>query len=82
MLKDILKISSYIQKNRANPINAFEITIYNTKHTKNTKINFNKSTIFEHFENPYSQKNQVQNDQRFMQIFYGIIHFIYNAYNL
>ena len=37
--KHIFKISSYIQKNTANPINAFKITIYNTKHTKSTKTN-------------------------------------------
>ena len=32
--KSIFKISSYIQKNTQNPINALRITVFNTKHTK------------------------------------------------
>ena len=38
------------------PINALGITIFNTKHTKDTKVHFHTSNIFEHFENPYFQK--------------------------
>ena len=40
--KNIFKISSYIQKTTPNPINAFKITTYNTKHTFNSKIYFQK----------------------------------------
>ena len=36
------KISSYIQKNTTNPINAFKITNHNTKHTNNAKIYLKK----------------------------------------
>ena len=39
-----------------NPINAFEITIHNTKHTNNTQIHFERSNMFESFENPYFQQ--------------------------
>ena len=55
MCKSIFKICSYIQKMTPNPINAFKITIYNTKHTNNTQIHFEKSknsknpTIFKKF---------------------------------
>ena len=35
-VNNIFKICSYIQKTIQNPINAFKITIHNTKHTKNT----------------------------------------------
>ena len=41
----IHKTSSYIQKNTHNTINALKITIYNTKHTNNTKVHFNTSNI-------------------------------------
>ena len=39
-LKNIFKICSYIQKITPNPINALEITNYNTTHTKNTQMHF------------------------------------------
>ena len=38
--KKIFKICSYIQKRTPNPINAVRITIYSTKHTKDSKIYF------------------------------------------
>jgi hypothetical protein len=38
--QNIFKISSYIQKTTTDPIDALKITIYITKHTKNTKIHF------------------------------------------
>ena len=34
-----------------NPINAVEITIYNTNHTTNTQIYFKKSKMFEQRNN-------------------------------
>ena len=40
------------------PIHALQISIYNTKHTQNTKIHFNKS---KKIENPYFSKTN-QND--------------------
>ena len=46
MLKNIFNISSYIQKNTKNPINALKITIYNTNHTYNTNIHSKKSKLF------------------------------------
>ena len=42
MSKSIFKISSYIQKTTLNPISAFKISIYDTKHTQNTKVHFQK----------------------------------------
>ena len=50
MSNSIFKISSYIQKKTQNPINAFKITIYNTKHTNNTKTHLNKSQTLEHIK--------------------------------
>ena len=47
MFKTIFKIWSYIQKTTQNPINTLEKTIYDTKHTQNTKIHFKKSKMLE-----------------------------------
>ena len=38
-----------------NPINALTITIYNTTHTNNPKIHFNKYNIFENAKNTFSK---------------------------
>ena len=40
-------MSSYIQKMMQNPINTFEISIYNTKHNNNTTIYFPQNKMFE-----------------------------------
>ena len=46
--QNTFKTSSYTQKKTPSPINTFKETTYNTKHTNNTQIHFNKS---KHFEN-------------------------------
>ena len=63
-----------------NPINAFKITIYNTKRTKNTRIHSKRYKMFKTFENTYFQTNQIQNDHRFMLIFKLIIYKLYILY--
>ena len=51
-----------------NPINAFKITIYTTKHTRNTKTTFKTSKKIENIEKHiFEQKNQ--SEQRFMLVF-------------
>ena len=37
---DKWRLQLHIQKMTTNPINALKITVYNTKHTNNTKIHF------------------------------------------
>ena len=46
-VRNIFKICSYIQKTTTNPINALKAAIYDTKHTNNTQIHFEKSENFE-----------------------------------
>ena len=83
-VKHIFKICSYIQKSTQNPINALEITIHNTKHTKNTKVHFQKSNIFERFENLKKPKcvfchiSNFHNSQ-FIH-FVSFVYFIYHLY--
>ena len=50
-------------ENTQNPINAFKTTSYNTKHTNNTKIHFNKSKMFEH-------SNKFQKTKERVNLFY------------
>ena len=49
MLKNIIKLCSYIQKKTLNTIHAFKITIYNTKHTNNIKIHVKNNQHFRTF---------------------------------
>ena len=49
-LKSIFNISSFIQKTKPDTIHALiTITIYNTKHTNNTKAHLHKSPKTQHF---------------------------------
>ena len=50
IFKNTFKISSYIQKMTQDPINALKITIYNTKHTTDSKLHFKNSKMFETIE--------------------------------
>ena len=65
--KNTFNPCSHIELDTQNPI--FKITVYCTKHTKNTNIHFLKYKIFEKTQHPYfSKKNRFQNEQRFMAI--------------
>ena len=59
------KICSYIQKMTLEIIETLKTSIHNPKHTKNMKQHFMFSQIFKKFKNPYFQKLEVQNNQRF-----------------
>ena len=52
MSKHIFILYSYIQKDTQNPINAPQITIYNTKHTNNTQVHSTNRT--------FSNRKQIQ----------------------
>ena len=49
-----------------NPINAFKITIHNTKHTQNTKIHFENSDLFKIIETIEHKSNNINNTFRFL----------------
>ena len=74
----IFKICSYIQKLTPNPINALRITIYNTKHTNNTKIHFQQS---QHFRNK-SKHSKLYKHLIYYYIIYqvSITHILYILY--
>ena len=72
MYNNTFKISSYIQKKTTTPIIAFKIKNYNTQHTNNTKLDFQKSNMFEH---------KLKNNKHFKSLFYYISNF-HNSYSI
>ena len=69
------KICSYMQKTTPNPINALKITIYNTKHSINTKVHWTNSklpisSIFKHFKTTFINQNFI------FHIFYMFVYFV------
>ena len=81
MQKHISKICSYIQKTTPNPINALKITIYNTKHTSNTKIYFKKYNCFETSNNFKQIKPLLYYILNFhSSYFIYLVYFVYFAY--
>ena len=58
------------------PINALRLTIYDTKHTNNTKTHVKQIQQVQKHRNPYFPKKQNQNDQRLMMILWHYLQFI------
>ena len=56
--KQMFKICSYLQKMTLNLIETLKISIYNPKHTKNTKRHL--YFFYQHFRNPYFPKLEVK----------------------
>ena len=65
-----MEIYSDIQKITHTQINALKITIHDTKHTKNTKI---------HFQKPNKSKKHFETRHNSKQIFYYVLNF-HNSY--
>ena len=63
-----LKRCSYIQKKTPNPINAFKIKVYNTKHTNNTDIHFPKKQKVRKQIELFKKENNEMNELKMISV--------------
>ena len=63
--QNVFKIASYILKDTQNTINAFKITVYNTKHPNHTKKHCQRT---QHFRTQFQQLEKSENKEYLLHI--------------